>query len=70
MELWNLEYKQLVGLLRWTVGSVVRPLPTQTEKKSGQTSTPRVRYESMTPVFERAKIFHVLNLSTIFIECH
>jgi hypothetical protein len=32
----------------------------KTQKKRGQTSVPRVGFEPMVPVFERAKAFHVL----------
>jgi hypothetical protein len=34
---------------------------TQAQKKCGQTFMPRVGFESMIPVFERAKTFHALD---------
>jgi hypothetical protein len=43
---------------------VARPLPThrtQTQNKRTQTSMPRVGFEPMTPVFERAKMVHALD---------
>jgi hypothetical protein len=46
---------------------VARPLPThrttQIENKRTQTSMPRVRFEPKTPVFERAKAVHALDLA-------
>jgi hypothetical protein len=44
---------------------VARPLPrhrtTQTQNKRTQTSMPRVGFEPMIPVFERAKTVHALD---------
>jgi hypothetical protein len=53
-----------MGLLGW--GSALsqgRHLQkaTQTQKKRGQTSMPRVGFEPTIPVFEREKIFHALD---------
>jgi hypothetical protein len=51
--------------------SVTRPLPThrttQTQNKGAQISMPRVRFEPMTPVFERAKTLHALDRVTTVI---
>jgi hypothetical protein len=55
-------YRKLVGLLRRGISSVTRPLPkhmtTQIEKKLGETSMSRARFEPMIPMFERAMTFH------------
>jgi hypothetical protein len=40
---------------------------TQTQKKRGQTSMPRVGFETTIPVFERAKTFHALDRATYVI---
>jgi hypothetical protein len=40
---------------------------TQTQKKSGQTSTHRLGFELMIPVFERAKAIHALDSATTVI---
>jgi hypothetical protein len=51
-----------VGRTPWPGDQPVsRPLPTQTQKKRTQTFTPRVGFESTTPVFERAKTVHALD---------
>jgi hypothetical protein len=55
-----------VGRTSWTGDQPVeRPLPihrtTQTQNKRTQTCMPRVGFELMTPVFERAKTVHALD---------
>jgi hypothetical protein len=39
-----------------------------TQKKLGQTSTPEVGFKLMTPVFEKAKTYHALNLAATVIS--
>jgi hypothetical protein len=54
------------GMTPWTGDqAVARSLPTQ--NKCTQTSTPRVGFEPMTPVLERAKIAHALDLAVTVI---
>jgi hypothetical protein len=52
---------------------VARPLPThrtaQTQNKRTQTSMPRVGFEPMAPVFERAKTVHELYRVATVIGC-
>jgi hypothetical protein len=63
--IWNYRsYKQFVGLF----GRVTSPSQghylhrtTQTQKKRGQTSIPRVGFEPTIPVFGQAKAFHNLD---------
>jgi hypothetical protein len=55
-----------VGRTPWTGDQpVTRPLPThrttQTHNKGTQTSMPGMGFETMTPVFERAKTVHALD---------
>jgi hypothetical protein len=55
-----------VGRTLWTGDEpVLRPLPrhrtTQTQNESKQISVPRVGFEPMIPLFERAKTVHVLD---------
>jgi hypothetical protein len=55
-----------VGRTPWMAKQLVaRPLPThrttQTQDKSIQTSMPRVRFEPMILVFERAKTVHAID---------
>jgi hypothetical protein len=61
-----------VGRTPWTGDQpVARPLPTQrttqTQNKHTQTSMPRVGYEPMIPVFERAKTLYALDRAAIVI---
>jgi hypothetical protein len=62
-----------VGRILWTGDqSVARPLPThrttQAQNKRTQTSMPRVGFEPTTPVFERAKTVHALDLAATVID--
>jgi hypothetical protein len=62
-----------VGRTPWTGDQPVeRPLPihrtTQTQNKSTQTSMPRVGFESMIPVFERAKTVYALDRAATLIS--
>jgi hypothetical protein len=41
-------------------GGLAHREATQTQKKRGQTFIPRVRFEPMTPVFERAKTIQLM----------
>jgi hypothetical protein len=79
--LWTLAVFQFpnlytVGRTPWTGDQpIARSLPTyrttQTQNKRTQTSMPGVRFEHMIPVFERAKMAHVLvrAATVIGIQC-
>jgi hypothetical protein len=64
-----------VGRTPWTGDQpIVRVLPihgtTQTQNKHTQTSRPRVGFEPMIPVFERAKTVHALDSAATVISTH
>jgi hypothetical protein len=56
------QWDSLSGLLALSRGCYLHRT-TQTQKKPRQTCIPRVGFEPMIPVFERAKTFHAFHLA-------